>query len=235
MPKLSLVIPCFNEAENLELLLTRLDSAFRDADIEVILVDNGSNDNTQDLMSLLLPKYPFIKGCTVKVNCGYGYGILCGLSVATGSTLGWTHADLQTDPADVLTAYNLLLPFNGESVIVKGSRHRRGFIKHLLTLGMQCLASAILGVKLSDINAQPKVFSRGLYDEYFRNNAPKDFSLDLFLLYLGSLRGVKLLTIPVYFNERLKGEAKGGGANLVTRLKLIYATFLYIFKLKKLQ
>jgi hypothetical protein len=44
----------------------------------------------------------------LKVNQGYGFGILSGLKECTGEFLGWTHADMQTDPKDLLKAFNII-------------------------------------------------------------------------------------------------------------------------------
>ncbi|HAE33148.1 MAG TPA: glycosyl transferase family 2, partial [Dehalococcoidia bacterium] len=55
--KLSIVIPCFNESANLESLLSRCHEVGQDKDIEFIIVDNGSNDNTGEILSNLLPLY----------------------------------------------------------------------------------------------------------------------------------------------------------------------------------
>ena len=96
--KLSLVIPCYNEAANLPLLLERYKALTARSDAEVILVDNGSTDNSPDVLAALLPSYPGCRSVRVERNQGYGYGILQGLRAAQGEILAWTHADMQTDP-----------------------------------------------------------------------------------------------------------------------------------------
>ena len=77
---------------------------FDDKDIEIVIVDNGSNDDTQEVLAPLLEKYTFVTLVNVSVNKGYGYGILEGLKGSSGVILGWTHADLQTDPGDIVEA-----------------------------------------------------------------------------------------------------------------------------------
>ena len=101
MPELSLVIPCYNEAGNLPALVARVVEVFGDRDAEVILVDNGSTDDTPEAMARLIAGHEFIHGTRVEVNQGYGFGILSGLAVAAGEVLAWTHADLQADPAEI--------------------------------------------------------------------------------------------------------------------------------------
>ena len=77
--KLSIVVPCYNEEQNIPLILERFGEVITREDIEVILVDNGSTDDSALVLAELLPKYPFAKTSRVEVNQGYGYGILHGL------------------------------------------------------------------------------------------------------------------------------------------------------------
>ena len=88
--RFSLVIPCYNEAANLPLLLERGKELAVRLDVEVILVDNGSIDNTAEVLENLLPKYPGFRSIRVEKNQGYGFGIVSGLKAAKGEILGWT-------------------------------------------------------------------------------------------------------------------------------------------------
>ncbi|MFK5949592.1 MAG: glycosyltransferase family 2 protein, partial [Methylococcales bacterium] len=106
--KLSIVVPCYNEAKNIPLILKRFDEVIDRDDISVILVDNGSTDNSDIVLNELLPDYSFARKVTVKENIGYGFGILSGLNSCDSEYLGWTHADMQTDPMDVIKALDII-------------------------------------------------------------------------------------------------------------------------------
>lgn len=233
MINFSLVIPCYNEAGNLPYLLERISNHLNRGGVEVILVDNGSIDETPNILKKLLPLYPSVRSIRVEVNQGYGNGILRGLEVANGNILGWTHADMQTDPSDACAALEKFLSNSKDDVVVKGRRIGRSTVDYSLTFGMQIFASIALRVSLEDINAQPKIFSRKFYEKYVRNNAPIDFSIDLFLLYLAKIHRIKVVTIPVIFSNRLYGDAKGGGGNFKIRIKIISRTISYILQLRK--
>ena len=97
MKKLSIVIPCYNESKSIPYLLEQFTEVIGTRDIEVILVDNGSVDETPAVLAALLPRYQFVKTTRVDKNQGYGFGILSGLRIGTGDFLGWMHADLQSD------------------------------------------------------------------------------------------------------------------------------------------
>ena len=127
MVRLSIIIPCYNESKNLPLLVSKCKEVFhKEQNIEIIIVDNGSKDDTSLVLDKLTSNLPFITRLRIEVNQGYGYGILAGLAAATGEILSWTHADMQTDIGDALKGLDF---FNGESnsekLFVKGRRQGR--------------------------------------------------------------------------------------------------------------
>ena len=204
--KLSIVIPCYNEKENIPLILKRFNEVIKNQDIEVIMVDNGSTDGSSELLKKLVKKYSFAKLTTVKQNKGYGYGILQGLKNATGEFLGWTHADMQTDPNDVVRAYQLLKENNWDSnLFIKGNRKKRPIFDQIFTFGMSIFETLYLKTYIHDINAQPNIFSREFYQSL--ENPPYDFSLDLYVYYLARKRNLKIVRFDVLFTERLHGKS----------------------------
>jgi glycosyltransferase involved in cell wall biosynthesis len=231
---LSIIVPCYNEAENIPLIIKRFREVLeRRTDIEVLLVNNGSKDKSAKVFESELDKVndQRFRLINVQENKGYGFGIKTGLEAAKGNVLAWTHADMQTDPKDVVLAFDLYLANNNPMVFLKGKRRNRAFTEQFFTWGMQMLSSLALGVNLEDVNAQPKLFSRIFYEKYLLLNAPDDFSLDLYALFWAK-KSAKILSIPVYFNQRKFGEAKGGGS-FHTRIKLVKRTWAYIFELKR--
>lgn len=232
---LSIVLPCYNEKDNLPGLFQRLDQvAASENQLEIILVNNGSTDGSAEVFATEIAKRNsnVFKVTTVAKNIGYGFGILSGLRSAEGDILSVTHADRQTDPMDVLRALDIYKGENDENLLVKGTRVNRKMSEAVFSYGMGLLASMALGARLREINAQPKLFSR----KFFYNvheEAPLDFSLDLYFLYCAKRSG-RILEFPVQFSKRLAGEAKGGsGSSWKVRRKLIKRSFSYIFELRK--
>ena len=229
---LSVVIPCYNEEENIPIIVSKFCKILEETDqeIEVILVNNGSIDNSKNIFAQNISNAnQDIKVLNIEKNIGYGHGILSGLKIAKGDVLAWTHADLQTDPADVLVALNKYNKYNDSQIVVKGKRRNRNLLDSFFTWGMQVYCTIILKTKLNDINAQPKLFSKLFFDQHF-SLAPHDFSLDLFLLIKAKKFGL-IKTIDVKFNKRKYGEAKGGGT-IKGKFKLIERTLDYIKNLK---
>src|SRR5262245_64860634 len=104
----SLVIPCYNESAGLPSLVKRCREVVRNIDGEIVLVDNRSTDATPSVLPELLKTAPGCRLISVEKNQGYGHGILSGLAAANGDILAWTHADMQTDPMDLVAALQLM-------------------------------------------------------------------------------------------------------------------------------
>ncbi len=227
--KLSIVVPCYNEEENIPLILERFEEIIEQKDIEVILVNNGSTDNSAQVLADLLPKYPFAKTVLVEVNQGYGYGILQGLHMCQGEYIGWTHADMQTDPADIIKALEIIEGERG-LVFVKGNRKGRPLFDVFFTVGMSLFETCYLHKKLYDINAQPNIFPKIFFDGW--EEPPHDFSLDLYALYMAGKKGLKVVRFPVLFPERIHGQSKWN-TGLKAKWKFIKRTVDFSVKLKK--
>tara|TARA_Y100000768_G_scaffold388143_1_gene382420 strand:+ start:2704 stop:3420 length:717 start_codon:yes stop_codon:yes gene_type:complete len=230
--KYSIVIPCYNEGNNLKQLFNNLKKINFSSDSEVIIIDNGSTDNSSKLLVSLKNQMDIhnLRIITNEINIGYGHGILTGLDESKGEFLGWTHADLQTDISDVLKGFEIINK-NQTNVIVKGKRIKRSIFDNIFTGLMSIVCRIVLKENFKDINAQPKIFSKKFFQQ-IRNNAPEDFSLDLYFLYKAKKMNYTIIDFPVFFNKRLFGEAKGGGS-IGTKINLSMRTFNYILETKK--
>jgi glycosyltransferase involved in cell wall biosynthesis len=227
--KLSLIIPCYNEAANLPPLLDRCASLGHLVDMEVILVDNGSTDNSPEVLQVLLPKYPHCRSIRVPINQGYGFGILSGLKAAEGDLLAWTHADMQTDPKDVLRGLEIFKA-RGIAIYVKGQRVQRPLADVIFTIGMSIFETVLLRTRLWDINAQPNIFSRSFFESWV--NPPHDFSLDLYVYFTARHQGLPVYRFPVEFGERAHGVSHWN-VNWAGKWKFIRRTIDFSFELKK--
>ncbi|WP_347556213.1 glycosyltransferase family 2 protein [Robbsia sp. KACC 23696] len=227
--KLSLIIPCYNEAANLPGLLARCAEVAKAADVEVILVDNGSTDTSPSVLRDLLPRFPGCRSVRVEQNQGYGFGILSGLRAATGDVLAWTHADMQTDPMDAITGLRFFEK-HGLDIFVKGSRYGRPVSDRVFTIGMSFFETLLLRQPLWDINAQPTMFSRASFETW--RNPPYDFSLDLFAYFEARRSGKRVYRFPVRFGERAHGVSHWN-VNWAAKRKFIKRTIQFSLELRR--
>ena len=230
MINLSLVIPCFNEAKSLPKLVKDFSKKLKRKDVELILVNNGSNDSTETIISNLKKDYNFLKMIKLKKNNGYGNGILQGLKKAKGKYISWTHADLQTDPYDVIIGFEKFEKELSPKIFIKGNRLGRPLKDIIFTIGMSIFETILLKKFFWDVNAQPNIFHKNFFN--MLEKIPLDFSFDLFFYFNAKKKKLKILRFPVKYPERKFGVSHWN-TDFKNKMKFIKRTIKYSFQLKK--
>ena len=140
--KYSLVIPCYNEQDNISELVKRCRGCFKEKKFEVIFVDNGSTDKTYDNLKRKTQQITNFIVLRINKNQGIGFGIIKGLKFSKGNIISWTHGDLQTDPKDVLEGFKLSEGLTRD-FLIKGKRkiRNRTILEYFFTIGMSIFES----------------------------------------------------------------------------------------------
>ncbi len=239
MSGFQIVLPCYNEEKSIEVILNRAlaaakKSGFTSENFKLVLVENGSKDESLKVMKLFKekPEYcDWFEIVIVPVNQGYGFGILQGLKQTTSEFIGWSHADQQCAPEDYFKAFHdLQNSSQPKKTLVKGLRRGRSFQEKMVTRVFESLATVLLGQRFHEVNAQPKVFHRSLLD--FCPSPPTDFAFDLYFLYQAMKKGFEIKSISVDFPARVHGLSNWA-SSLKSRRRHIENMIKYILKLKK--
>ena len=163
--KLSIVMPCFNEAATVAAQITRVLAADipdeRIADREIVVVDDGSTDGTTAILGTI--DDPRVKVLCHAVNRGKGAALQTGFAAATGDILLIQDADLEYDPAEIATVIGPIIA--GKADVVFGSRfqggqpHRVVYFWHRVANGLLTLLSNMLtDLNLTDMECGTKAF-----------------------------------------------------------------------------
>ena len=231
-----LVVPAFNEEKNLKLLVERAAlaasaSGFTVDKFQLVLVNNGSLDNSGSVLAELAsgPFGPWFRVVTVALNQGYGFGLWSGLQATSAKWVGYSHADLQCDPGNAFQALEILKKCQGMTV-VRGVRSGRNWKDIFVSRVFEFVALLVLGLRVNEMNAQPKVFPRELLFEL--QNPPKTFAFDLYMLYTAKRAGYKFKSIPVLFPPRIHGVSNWA-SNFFSRYRTILGMVQYMILLVK--
>ena len=156
---LTIVIPCYNEQNNLTILLKKIKNILENNKfIKIILVDNGSFDQSTSIIknNSIFNNNNF-KLVEIKKNIGYGNGIMQGLKEVETEFYGWTHADLQTDLMDIVTAFKMhKVKLIKGNYIIKGKRKKRNLLDGFFTASMSIIVSVLTLSIQNDINVSQK-------------------------------------------------------------------------------
>lgn len=226
MPDLSLIIPVYNEEENLPLLMedicVSLESLNREW--EVIFIDDGSTDRSLDVLNQLVAEYPqHVRVLVFRRNFGQTAAIAAGIDHSRGGIIVLLDADLQNDPADIPV---LLAKLDEGYDLVSGWRKDRKdsrFTRTVPSNMANALISWATGVHLHDYGCTLKAYRRDslegfrLYGEMHR-----------FIPVFAHSIGARITELPVRHHARKFGKAKYG---LERTLKVILDLFTVKFLL----
>jgi glycosyltransferase involved in cell wall biosynthesis len=217
----SVVIPLWNEAENIEALIAMLASSrtIREGQGEAVLVDNGSQDATGALLREYAARNQWISPIHLPENLNYGGGLLEGASRSHGRIVCFMPGDLQylSPDLDSVVERAVTLREAGRKTLVKGNRIRRldpGSMQFVSSVYTR-IANLVLGLGVEDVNGLPKAFDRALL-AYLPSQRMKTFVLDAQLIYVARRAGWDVEEVDVTFHARRAGVSSWSGRRLQT-------------------
>lgn len=223
MPEISVVIPFYNEEQNVLPLLNELLSALKGFDYELILVDDGSTDGTLGLLRQFTANNIVV--LELRKNYGQSLSLMAGIDMALGEYIVTLDGDLQNDPDDLPAMINLAKKEGWDLVAgIRGNRKDNFLSKALPSRIANWIIRAGTGIKLKDYGCAIKVF---------RNETAKGLrlygELHRFITVLAHLDGAKITQVEVRHRPRSFGKSKYG----INRTFKVIADLLLILFFKK--
>lgn len=228
-PQVSVVIPIYNEAENLGDLVTRVHDAIvpTGRTFELICIDDGSRDGSARMLEALAAERPWLKAVYLIRNYGQSTALQAGFDVAEGDYIVTLDGDLQNDPTDIPRLLDHL-EANPDVDVISGWRKDRqdaAISRKVPSMIANGLISKVTGVRLHDYGCALKLY-RGrvirdlrLYGELHR-----------FIPALAAEVGAKIIEVPVRHHARTRGVSKYGiDRTFRVLLDLLWIKFLLRF------
>jgi glycosyltransferase involved in cell wall biosynthesis len=229
---LSVVIPVYNEEENVRLLHESLRNALDplNQEYELLFVDDGSTDRTLPILEEIQAQDNKVVVLSLRRNFGQTAAFAAGFDFSRGDVVVTMDGDLQNDPADIPKLLELIK----ESDLVSGWRKKRKdpfFSRRLPSMMANWLISKVTGVKLHDYGCSLKAYRRDviknlkLYGEMHR-----------FIPAVASWYGVRVAEVETVHHPRMRGKSKYGISRTIkVVLDLITVKFLQSFSTKPIQ
>ena len=226
----SVVIPLYNEEENVEILNERLGATMKNiGDYEIVYVDDGSTDGTLRLLEQIQAQDENVIVLSLRRNFGQTAAFAAGFDFARGDVIVTMDGDLQNDPTDIPKLLEAIKEYD----LVSGWRKKRqdNFSRTFPSKIANWLISNVTGVRLHDYGCSLKAYRRDvvknlkLYGEMHR-----------FIPAVASWYGVRIAEVETTHHPRLRGKSKYGISRTIkVLLDLVTVKFLQSFSTKPIQ
>ncbi len=203
-PHVSVIVPCYNEQDNLESCVNQIDEAFRPTQIrhEILLVNDGSTDETLRRARSLYESHLSVRVIDLVRNCGKAVALKEGVRRARGELVAFFDADLQYTPRDLVEMVSRL---NNGVDFVNGSRDYNGYgaSRTAFSRLYNRVVRLLFRMDLRDSNCGIKVLKKEVADA----GSIFEYGLPLVVPLL-KVRGFESAEFPVTLHERKNGESK---------------------------
>ncbi|MDD3207661.1 MAG: glycosyltransferase [Bacilli bacterium] len=204
--KLTIVVPCYNEGKKIRYNLEQKVLPFlkeRNINFEVILVNDGSKDNTKELFNVLILENVLALG--YDDNRGKGGAVKFGIEQATGDYVLFMDADLSTD----LRALDLIYADNDNADMYVGSRHlkesvlakKQGLVRRFIGKSCRIIVNSTFKFKFKDTQCGFKAIRTEYAKEMAKRQIINGFAFDVEYLYMAKLNNLKIKEIPVIWEN----------------------------------
>lgn len=227
-PSLSIVIPVYNEENNLRPLYSELTQVLRQLNqsYEIIYIDDGSTDKSFEILSAIHTEDKLVKVIQFRRNFGQTAAFAAGFDNAVGELIVTLDADGQNDPNDIPKLLATLT--GGDYDFVTGWRvdRKESFLRRIFSKAANKIISRSTHLVIHDRGCSLKLFKREVV-----KNIRLYGQLHRFLPELASAIGVKIAEVPVNDRTRISGKSKYGSISRTPRvvLDLITVTYLLTF------
>jgi len=201
--KLSIIIPCYNEEKTIEEIISRI--LFLDIDKEIIVVNDGSTDNSFAILEKIKKEKDF-KLVSHEKNLGKGSAIKSGLKFVSGDYMITQDADLECNPSDILKIMDCAIKNNAS--VVYGFRHQKHVYSSYFWGGLFLtqLANFLYGIRISDVTMCYKMIKTDII-----KSVPlkcKRFEYCPEVTARIAKKKIKIYEVPVNYNPRSTKEGK---------------------------
>ncbi len=211
-PQISIIVPLFNEVDNVAPLARQVLAAFQNETrpLELVLVDDASTDGTWEQIMAAHKADARVRGLRHSRNSGQSAALWTGFRGSRAPIIMTLDGDLQNDPADLPK----LLARLDEYDVVCGMRTARQdtFVRRISSRIARAARKAVLGVDFRDTGCALRVFKRSALDRLFAFNG-----FHRFMPVLAHSAGARVIEIPVSHRPRIAGVSKYGVWNRLGR------------------
>lgn len=215
LKNLSIIIPCYNEGEKAIVNIIKIKeflSSFEDLDYEIIIVNDGSKDNTGDILKSYCKNDTLCKVVSYDENRGKGFAVKQGIGKSSNDIVVFMDADLSTDLSSLVDVYEHI---DNYEVIIGSRRHNQSilpkpqkFPRNLISKICSKITNYIIPLHLADTQCGFKAFRGDIARDIVEKQTIENFAFDVELLYICHLNGFSIKETPVIWENDEDSKVK---------------------------
>jgi glycosyltransferase involved in cell wall biosynthesis len=217
MPSISLVLPAYNEADNIEPMVAEAAPALETItdDYEIIVVDDGSRDGTAAVTRQVMEENAHVRLIQHEVNQGFGAAVFSGFTNAEKDWIFYTDADRQF----VLSELERFVPHMDQADLIAGYRapRRDPFMRVLYGKGWSMLCTLLFGYTVRDVDCGFKLFRREIIQELAPQIKSRGATFSIEWLARAKRAGYRFAELPVSHRPRVAGSQTGANIDVIVR------------------
>jgi dolichol-phosphate mannosyltransferase len=232
--KYSVILPTYNEKENLPLMISMLNESFtkNKLDYEVVIVEDNSPDGTLQVAQELEKIYGSDKIIILHRagKLGLGSAYIDGLKLCTGNYVFIMDADMSHHPRHIPDFVKKQIETNCD--IVTGTRYNKGGgvagwdVKRIVvSRGANLLATLFLNPGLSDLTGSFRLYKKDILIELMKSVQGRTYVFQMEVIVRAKQKKYSIEEVPIIFVDRLYGESKLGAMEIVSYLTGLYNLF----------
>jgi glycosyltransferase involved in cell wall biosynthesis len=216
-PSISLVLPAYNEAENIEPMVDEATPALAAVadDYEIIVVDDGSADDTAGVTRNVMERNPHVRLVQHSVNQGFGAAVFTGFTSAEKEWIFYTDADRQF----VLSELERFVPLMEQADLIAGYRapRRDPFMRVVYGKGWSMLCTLLFGYTVRDVDCGFKLLRREIIEELGPKIESRGATFSIEWLARAKRAGYRFVELPVTHRPRVAGSQTGANIDVIVR------------------
>ena len=210
MDRFTIVIPVFNEAKNLGILIPKIYKELRNKEFELIIVDDNSNDGTSKILKKFKKKN--FKHIVRTKERDLSKSCIEGFENASSKNIIVMDGDLQHKPSDIKKFLNIFFRYQPDFVVgtrdlFKNKKHNLNFFRLFASRTLILVVNSLLGNKTSDPMSGFFMFKKSIFKKNQKKLIKRGYKILLDLLYVGNIK-IQVIDVNINFDSRMKGKSK---------------------------
>lgn len=222
---ISIILPTYNERENLPIIVYLIDRELVQAriDYEIIVVDDNSPDGTQEVCHQLMGLYDTVRLYPREGKLGLGTAYLHGLQYVKGEYVVLMDADLSHHPKYIPQMYEKMEDTKCD--LVSGTRYRNApgagvygwdLQRKVVSRGANYLAEILLGLSVTDLTGSFRLYKKEILQQLVSNVKSKGYVFQMEMIFRASQSKYHIEEVPIAFVDRIYGQSKLGAMEVIT-------------------